>query len=58
MFFLKNLISFTIIYNQVSSSLIFLGGMLLCTTTKSVPLNKKLANFNDTISDPEIEWYY
>ncbi|MAI86795.1 MAG: hypothetical protein CMF99_06505 [Candidatus Marinimicrobia bacterium] len=56
--FLKNLISFKIIYNQVLSSLIFLGGMLLCTATKNVPLNKKLANFNDRTSDPEIEWDY
>ena len=58
--FLKNLILFEIIYNQVLSSLIFLGGMFLCTATKNVPLNKKLANFSftDATSDPEIEWNY
>mgnify|MGYP001203358405 CR=1 FL=1 len=58
--FLKNLILLKINYNQFLSSLIFLGGMFLCTASKNVPLNKKLANFdfNDTSSDPEIEWYY
>ena len=56
--FLKNLISFKTIYNQVLSSLIFLGGMLLCAATKNVPLNKRLANVNDTTSDPKIEWDY
>ena len=58
--FLKNLILLKINYNQFLSNLIFLGGMFLCTASKNVPLNKKLANFdfNDTSSDPEIEWYY
>ena len=58
--FLTNLILFKIIYNQFLSSLIFLGGMFLCTAIKNVPLNKKLAsfNFNDTSSDPKIEWNY
>ena len=58
--FLKNLILFNIINNQFLSSLIFIGGMFLCTATKNVPLNKKLANFNfnDISSDPEIEWDY
>jgi len=57
---LKNLILFEIIYNQFLSSIIFLGGMFLCTAVKNVPLNKKLANFNfnDTSNDPEIEWDY
>ena len=34
--------------------------MFLCTVTKNVSLNKKLANFNfnDISSDPEIEWDY
>jgi len=58
--FLKNLILLKIIHSQFLSSLIFLGGMFLCTATKNVPLNKKLANFNfnDTSCDPEIEWDY
>ena len=58
--FLKNLILFKIIYNQFLSSLIFLGGMFLCTAIKNVPLNKKLAsfNFNDPSCDPEIDWDY
>ena len=58
--FLKNLILLKIIYNQFLSSLIFLVGMFLCTATKNVPLNKKLANFNlhDISCDPEIEWDY
>ena len=56
--FLKNLILFKIIYNQLLSSLIFFGGMFLCTATKNAPIKKKLANFNDTSSDPQIEWGY
>ena len=60
--FLKNLILFEIIYNQVLSSLIFLGGMFLCTATKNVPLNNKLADFDfkDSTFNPTIEWnnYY
>ena len=50
------------ISNEGFASLIFLIGMFLCTATKNVPLNNKLADFdfNDSNRNPEIEWndYY
>ena len=60
--FLENLILYKLISNEGFASLIFLLGMFLCTATKNVPLNNKLADFdlNDSTSNPEIEWndYY
>ena len=58
--FLESLILYKLNSNQGFASLIFLGGMLLCTATQNVPLNKKLADFdfNDPSSNPEIEWNY
>ena len=60
--FLENLILHTIISNEGFASLIFIVGMFLCTATKNVPLNNKLADydFNDYTRNPTIEWneYY
>ena len=58
--FLENSISYTLISKEGFSSLIFLGGMFLCTALKNVPLNNKLAEFdlNDPLSNPKIEWNY
>jgi len=60
--FLENLILYKIISNEGFASLIFLVGMFICTATKNVPLNNKLADFdfNDSNRNPEIEWndYY
>ena len=60
--FLKNLILQTIISNEGFASFIFIVGMFLCTATKNVPLNNKLADydFNDSARNPKIEWneYY
>ena len=60
--FLENLILYKLISNEGFASIVFLIGMFLCTATKNVPLNNKLADFdlNDSTSNPEIEWndYY
>jgi len=60
--FLENLVLYKLISNEGFASLIFLLGMFICTATKNVPLNNKLADFdlNDSTSNPEIEWndYY
>jgi uncharacterized membrane protein len=58
--FLENLILYKLISKEGFASLIFLGGMFLCTALKNVPLNDKLAEFdlNDPLSNPEIEWNY
>ena len=60
--FLENLILYKLISNEGFASLIFLLGMFICTATKNVPLNNKLADFdfNDSNYNPEIEWndYY
>ena len=60
--FLENLILYKLISNKGFASIVFLIGMSLCTATKNVPLNNKLADFdlNDSTSNPEIEWndYY
>ena len=60
--FLENLILYKLISNEGFASLIFLVGMFICTATKNVPLNNKLADFdfNDSTCNPEIEWndYY
>ena len=60
--FLENLILYKLISKQGFASLIFLGGMFLCTATKNVPLNNKLADFDfkDSTFNPTIEWnnYY
>ena len=60
--FLENLILYKLMSNEGFSSLIFLLGMFICTATKNVPLNNKLADFdfNDSNYNPEIEWndYY
>ena len=60
--FLENLILYKLMSNEGFASLIFLLGMFICTATKNVPLNNKLADFdfNDSNYNPEIEWndYY
>jgi uncharacterized membrane protein len=60
--FLENLILYKLISNEGFASLIFLLGMFLCTATKNVPLNNKLADFDfkDSNFNPTIEWnnYY
>ena len=58
--FLENLTLYKLISKEGFASLIFLGGMFLCTALKNVPLNDKLAEFdlNDPLSNPEIEWNY
>lgn len=60
--FLENFILYKIISNEGFASLIFFVGMFICTATKNVPLNNKLADFdfNDPNRNPEIEWndYY
>jgi uncharacterized membrane protein len=58
--FLENLILYKLISKEGFASLIFLGGMFLCTALKNVPLNDKLAEFDltDPLSNPEIEWNY
>ena len=60
--FLENLILYKLMSNEGFASLIFLLGMFICTATKNVPLNNKLADFdfNDSNCNPEIEWndYY
>ena len=60
--FLENLVLYKLISNEGFASLIFLLGMFLCTATKNVPLNNKLADFDfkDSTFNPTIEWnnYY
>ena len=60
--FLENLILYKLMSNEGFASLIFLFGMFICTATKNVPLNNKLADFdfNNSNCNPEIEWkdYY
>ena len=60
--FLENLILYELISNAGFASLIFLFGMFICTATKNIPLNNKLAgfDFNNPSCNPEIEWknYY
>ena len=60
--FLENLFLYKLISNEGLASIVFLIGMLLCTATKNVPLNNKLADFefNKSSCNPEIEWncYY
>ena len=60
--FWENLILYKFISNKGFASIIFLLGMFICTATKNVPLNNKLADFdfNDSSCNPEIEWnnYY
>ena len=55
--FLESLILYKLLSNQGFAGLIFILGMFLCTAIKNVPLNDKLASFNDSLS-PEIEWNY
>ena len=55
--FLESLFVYEILSFQGFASLVFLAGMFLCTAVKNVPLNDKLASFNDSLS-PEIEWNY
>ena len=55
--FLKSIFACEILSSRGSASLVFLIGMFLCTAIKNVPLNDKLASFNDSLS-PEIEWNY
>ena len=58
----ENLILYKLMSYEGFASLIFLLGMFICTATKNVPLNNKLADFdfNDSSCNPEIEWndYY
>ena len=55
--FLESLFVYEILSFRGFASLVFLIGMFLCTAVKNVPLNDKLASFNDS-SSPEIEWNY
>ena len=55
--FLKSIFAYEILSSRGFASLVFLIGMFLCTAVKNVPLNDKLASFNDSLS-PEIEWNY
>ena len=55
--FLESLFVYEILSFRGFASLVFLIGMFLCTAVKNVPLNDKLASFNDSLS-PEIEWNY
>ncbi len=55
--FLESLFVYEILSSRGFASLVFLAGMFLCTAIKNVPLNDKLASFNDSLS-PEIEWNY
>ena len=55
--FLESPFVYEILSFQGFASLVFLAGMFLCTSVKNVPLNDKLASFNDSLS-PEIEWNY
>ena len=55
--FLKSIFAYEILSSRGFASLVFLIGMFLCTAIKNVPLNDKLASFNDSLS-PEIEWNY
>ena len=57
---LENLILNKLISVEGFASLIFIVGMFICTATKNVPLNNKLADFdfNDSKYNPEIEWNY
>ena len=55
--FLESLFVYEILSFRGFASLVFLAGMFLCTAIKNIPLNDKLANFNDSLS-PEIEWNY
>ena len=55
--FFESLFVYEILSLRGFASIIFLAGMFLCTAIKNIPLNDKLANFNDSLS-PEIEWNY
>ena len=55
--FLESLFVYEILSFRGFASLVFLIGMFLCTAVKNIPLNDKLASFNDSLS-PEIEWNY
>ena len=55
--FLKSIFAYEILSLRGFASLVFIIGMFLCTAIKNVPLNDKLASFNDSLS-PEIEWNY
>ena len=55
--FLKSIFAYEILSSRGFASIVFLIGMFLCTAIKNVPLNDKLASFNDSLS-PEIEWNY
>ena len=55
--FLESLFVYEILSSRGFASLVFLAGMFLCTAIKNVPLNDKLASFNNSLS-PENEWNY
>ena len=55
--FLKSIFAYEILSSRGFASLVFLIGMFLCTAMKNVPLNDKLASFNNSLS-PENEWNY
>ena len=55
--FLKSIFAYEILSSRGFASIVFLIGMFLCTAIKNVPLNDKLASFNDSLN-PEIEWNY
>ena len=54
--FLENLILYKLISNEGLASIVFLIGMFLCTATKNVPLNNKLADFDFNKSFLRLEW--
>ena len=55
--FIKSIFAYEILSSRGFASLVFLIGMFLCTAMKNVPLNDKLASFNNSLS-PEHEWNY
>ena len=55
--FIKSIFAYKILSSRGFASLVFLIGMFLCTAMKNVPLNDKLASFNNSLS-PEHEWNY
>ena len=55
--FIKSIFAYEILSSRGFASLVFLIGMFLCTAIKNVPLNDKLASFNNSLS-PENEWNY
>mgnify|MGYP001372651566 FL=1 len=55
--FLRSIFAHEVLSSRGFASLVFLIGMFLCTAIKNVPLNDKLASFNNSLST-ENEWNY